>query len=236
MTQYSLPHYLGYGVINRDTYRKEGEKEFVDYVYKNQTILTAEVSPTGAMIEEYFNGKRLSISFGKDLKRAVFQHYLASDQLKSQLHLDWINEVVGIGNIYAEMIQKTELTVLFFPAVYLIDIKIPIAHENEAKLQQFLKKPEIIKHRPSTQKAVIKTRYVHKSEDLTVSLLTIKTPIAFTIEVLNLIKEAGLISPEKRLRGIVSQARTSYGPMMRNFIGAPTDDWKSYSLIFENTL
>ena len=123
MTQYNLPHYLGYGIINRDTYRKEGEKEFVDYVYKDQTIMTAEVSPTGAMIEEYFNGKRLSMSFGKDLKRAVFQHYLASDQLKSQLHLDWINEVVGIGNIYAEMIQKTELTVLFFPAVYLIDRK-----------------------------------------------------------------------------------------------------------------
>jgi hypothetical protein len=144
--------------------------------------------------------------------------------------------VVGIGNIYAEMIQKTELTLLFFPAVYLIDIIIPIAHDNEAELQEVLKKPEIIKHRPSTQKALIKTRYVHKSEDLTVSLLTIKTPIAFTIQVLNLIKEAGLISSEKRLRGIVSQARTSYGPMMRNFIGTPTDDWKSYSLIFENTL
>ena len=144
--------------------------------------------------------------------------------------------MVGIGNIYAEMIQKPELVVLFFPAVFLIDIKIPIAEENQLKLNDFLKNPEIIKYRPSVQKAVIRTRYVHRSEDLTISLLSLKTPIAFTIQTLQLIKEAGLISTEKRLRGIVSQSRTSNGPLMRNFIGTDSDDWKSYSIIFENTL
>ena len=236
MTQYGLPPYLGYGQLNKNSRRTEGDKEYVDYTYKGETILTAEVSPTGAMIEEYYKGKRQSMSFGKDLKRAVFQHYLAIDQLKSPLHLDWIHEVAGIGNIYAEMIQKPELVVLFFPAVFLIDIKIPIAEENQFKLNDFLKKPEIIKHRPSVQKAVIRTRYVHRSEDLTISLLSLKTPIAFTIQTLQLIKEAGLISTEKRLRGIVSQSRTSNGPLMRNFIGTDSDDWKSYSIIFENTL
>jgi hypothetical protein len=236
MTANSFPHYLGYGIINKDSYRKESEKEYVDYVYKDQTVITAEISPKGAMIEEYYNGKRLSMSFGKNLQRAVFQHYLASDQLKSHLHLDWINEVVGIGNIYAEMIQKTEQTVLYFPAVYLVQIRIPISNDKLTLLEKFMENPEVIKLNATAQEATIITRYDERNENLTVPLLTICTPIAFTVQTLKLIKESGLISAEKRLRGIVGQARASNGTVMRNFIGSPTDNWKSYSILYQSTI
>lgn len=236
MTANSFPHYLGYGIINKDSYRKESEKEYVDYVYKDQTVITAEITPTGAMIEEHYNGKRLSMSFGKNLQRAVFQHYLASDQLKSHLHLDWINEVVGIGNIYAEMIQKTEQTVLYFPAVYLIEIRIPVSKDKLPLLEKFMENPEVIKLNATAQEATIITRYDERNENLTVPLLTICTPIAFTVQTLKLIKESGLISGEKRLRGIVGQVRASNGTVMRNFIGSPTDNWKSYSIIYQSTI
>jgi hypothetical protein len=236
MTANSFPHYLGYGIINKDSYRKENEKEYVGYVYKDQTVMTAEITPTGAMIEEHYNGKRLSMSFGKTLQRAVFQHYLASDQLKSHLHLDWINEVVGIGNIYAEMIQKSNQTVLYFPAVYLIEIRIPISNDKLSLLEMFLGNPEVIKLNAKAQEATIITRYEDINENLTVPLLTICTPIAFTVQTLKLIKSSGLISIEKRLRGIVGQARASNGTVMRNFIGAPTDNWKSYSILYQSTI
>jgi hypothetical protein len=236
MTTNSFPLYLGYGIINKDSYRKESEKEYVEYVYKDQTVITAEISPKGAMIEEYYNGKRLSMSFGKNLQRAVFQHYLASDQLKSHLHLDWINEVVGIGNIYAEMIQKTEQTVLYFPAIYLIQIRIPISNDKLTLLEKFMKNPEVIKLNATAKEATIITRYDERNENLTVPLLTICTPIAFTVQTLKLIKESELISTEKRLRGIVGQARASNGTVMRNFIGSPTDNWKSYSILYQSTI
>lgn len=236
MTANSFPHYLGYGIINKDSYRIESEKEYVEYVYKDQTVTTAEISPKGAMIEEFYNGKRLSMSFGKNLQRAVFQHYLASDQLKSHLHLDWINEVVGIGNIYAEMIQKTEQTVLYFPAIYLIQIRIPISNDKLTLLEKFMENPEVIKLNATAKEATIITRYDERNENLTVPLLTICTPIAFTVQTLKLIKESELISTEKRLRGIVGQARASNGTVMRNFIGSPTDNWKSYSILYQSTI
>jgi len=236
MIQTKFPSYLSYGQINNKSYKKEGETEYVDYSFKNQTILRVELSSSGAMLEEFYNGISQRMSFGKDLQRAVFQHYLASDQLKSHLHLDWINEVVGIGNIYAEMIQKTDQTVLYFPAVYLIEIRIPISNDKLSLLEKFLGNPEVIKLNATTQEATIITRYEDRNENLTVPLLTICTPIAFTVQTLKLIKASGLISTEKRLRGIVGQARASNGTVMRNFIGFPTDNWKSYSILYQSTI
>lgn len=236
MTNENFPSYLGYGLLKRDSYRKEAEKEFLEYSYNGQTVLAIELSPSGAMVEEYYNGKGTSMSFGKDLKGAVFQHYLASDQMSNPLHLEWIREVVSIGNIYAEMIQKSNQTVLYFPAVYLIDIKIPISDDKIPILEKFITDEEVIKLKPAVQKATIITRYEDRNENLTVSLLSICTPIAFTLQTLKRIKEAGLISSEKRLRGIVGLSKASNGTMMRNFFGSPSDDWKSYSIVYQNTL
>jgi hypothetical protein len=236
MTNENFPSYLGYGLLNRDSYRKEAEKEFLEYCYNGQTVLAIELSPSGAMVEEYYNGKGTSMSFGKHLKGAVFQHYLASDQITSPLHLEWIREVVSIGNIYAEMIQKSNQIVLYFPAVYLIDIKIPITDDKIPLLESFIKDEDVIKLKPAVQKGTIITRYEDRNENLTVSLLSICTPIAFTLQTLKRIKEAGLISTEKRLRGIVGLSKASNGTIIRNFFGSASDNWKSYSILYQNTL
>ena len=231
-----LPAYLGYGVLNPDSYKFTDGKAYADYHYEGFPILKVEQSEKGARIEELYGDKTLGMSYGANLQRATFQHYLNLDQLESPLHRAWISNLISQGNIYAEYISKKKDRVLFYPAVYLIDIRVPILEEDIKKVEAFIGIPEIKTLLPRLSPSKLFTVYPDRTENLTITMLKITTPIAFTVGVAKMLSEGGIIKKEKRLRAIVSVANPQAGTLLRSFRGTEKDDWLSYSITIKNDL
>ena len=232
----NLPTYLGYGVLNPDSYKFIDGKAYADYHYQGFPILKVEQSEKGARIEEMYGDKTLGMSYGANLERAIFQHYLSLDQLESPLHRAWISNLISQGNIYAEYISKTKDRVLFYPAVYLIDIRVPVLDEDLKKVEAFIAIPEIKKLQPRLSPSKLIMVYPDRTENLTINMLKITTPIAFTIGVAKVLSEGGIIKKEKRLRAIVNVANPQTGTSIRTFRGTEKDEWLSYSITIKNDL
>jgi len=231
-----FPQYLGYGILNPESRKSIDDKKIANYEFNGQPIMTVEQTETGASVEEYYQDKAIGRSFGKKLEGAIFQHYLNLDQLSSPLHRAWIDKLVSQGNIYAEMISKTKDRVLFYPAVFLIDIRVPVLEEKLESVKEFIKNPTIQKHLPKIEESKLITAFPNYKETLTTSILRITTPIAFTIDIAKELSSAGIIEKEKRLRAIVSVARPNAGALVRSFSGTKTDPWLFYSITLNNNL
>jgi hypothetical protein len=231
-----FPSYLGYGVIDPDSFTLSGEKAHVNYHYQGLPILKVEHSDKGARIEELYGDKTLGMSYGANLERAIFQHYLNFDQVDSPLHRTWIHDLIRQGNIYAEYITKTKDRVLFYPAVYLMSIRVPVLDEDLKQVEAFIASPEIKKLQPKLSPSKLITVYPNRTEDLTITILHITTPIAFTIGVAKVLSEKGIIRKEKRLRAIVNIAVPQAGTLIRTFRGAEQDGWLSYSITIKREL
>jgi len=231
-----FPSYLGYGILDPDSYTLSGEKAFADYHYQGLPILKVEHSEKGARIEELYGDKTLGMSYGANLERAIFQHYLNFDQMDSPLHRAWIHDLISQGNIYAEYICKTKDRVLFYPAVYLMSIRVPVLDEDLQQVEAFIASPEIKKLQPKLSPSKLITVYPNRTENLTITMLQITTPIAFTIGVAKVLSEKGIIKKEKRLRAIVNVANPQAGTLLRSFRGSEKDEWLSYSITIKNEL
>jgi len=231
-----FPSYLGYGVLDPVSYTISGEKAFADYHYHCLPVLRVEQSEKGARIEELYDDKTLGMSYGANLERAIFQHYLNFDQMDSPLHRAWIHDLISQGNIYAEYISKTKDRVLFYPAVYLMTIRVPVLDEGLQQVEAFIASPEVKKLQPKLSPSKLITVYPDRTENLTITMLNITTPIAFTIGVAKMLSEGGIIKKEKRLRAIVSVANPQAGTLLRSFRGTEKDDWVSYSITIKNDL
>jgi len=231
-----LPAYLGYGVLNLDSYKFTDGKASADYHYEGFPILKVEQSEKGARIEELYADTTLGMSYGANLERAIFQHYLNFDQIDSPLHRVWLHDLISQGNIYAEYISKTKDRVLFYPAVYLMSIRVPVLDEDLQQVEAFIASPEIKKLQPKLSPSKLITVYPDRTENLTITMLQITTPIAFTIEVAKVLSDKGIIKKEKRLRAIVNVANPQAGTSIRTFRGTEKDEWLSYSITIKNEL
>jgi len=67
-------------------------------------------------------------------------------------------------------------------------------------------------------------------------LLSFICPIAYSLDLLNQIASAGLISKQKIFRPIVSLAQASSGSTMRSFFGRSDDEWERYAITFQANL
>lgn len=231
-----FPAYLGYGKLKPESYRLLNGTAFVEYEYADVPIMRVEQSENGVCVEEFYANQSLGVTYGANLQQAIFHHYLCFDQSKSPLHQSWIHNLIGQGNIFAEYISKTKDTVLFYPAVYLIDIRVPVLEAHLQQVEAFIASPEIMKLAPKLSPSKLITVYPDRTENIPITMLKITTPIAFTIGVAKLLSERGIIKKEKRLRAIVSVAKPQSGRLLRSFRGSEKDSWLSYSIIINDAL
>ena len=229
-----FPAYLGYGKLNPDSYRLSDRNAFVVYEYDGVPIMRVGQSKNGVYVDEFYADQSIGMSYGANLQQAIFHYYLSLDQINSPLHRVWINDLISQGNIYAEYISKTKDRVLFYPAVYLIDFRVPVLDDDLQHVEALIASPEIKKLQPRLSPSKLITVYPDRTENLTVTILRITTPIAFTIGVAKVLCELGIIKKEKRLRAIVSVANTQARTMIRTFRGTGKDEWLTYSITINN--
>lgn len=231
-----FPVYLGYGKLNTDSYSLSDGNAFVEYEYAGLPIMRVEQSKNGVCLEEFYANQSIGVSQGANLQQAIFHHYLSLDQINSPLHRAWINDLISKGNFYAEFISKTKDRVLFYPAVYLIDFRVPVLDEDLQHVEALIASPEIKKLQPKLSSSKLIILFPDRTENLTITILKITTPIALSISVAKMLSEMGIIKKEKILRAIVSVANPQARTLIRTFSGTEKDEWLTYSIILNNEL
>jgi len=113
---------------------------------------------------------------------------------------------------------------------------VPVLDEGLQQVEAFIASPEIKKLQPKLSPSKLITMYPNRTENLTITMLQITTPIAFTIGVAKVLSEKGIIKKEKRLRAIVNAANPQAGKSIRTFRGTEKDEWLSYSIILNNEI
>ena len=233
-TKFQFPRYLGYAKAIKGSYQVDQVtgKEILTYEYNGQTTLEVEVTPKYAKITEYFDGKILGISSDVNLKQTFFNHYRDIDPLYFPIHEDWIKSVIDVRNVYADFITRSCIKQLYYPALFLIDIRVPILEEQLSVAETIVSKETIKVFQPWIQHAQFVINYPDQVDIIKRPLLSFICPIAYSLELLNQIASAGLISKQKIFRPIVSLAQASSGSRMRSFFGRSDDEWERYTVTF----
>ena len=234
-TNFKFPNYLGYAKAIMDSYKIDHltGKEILSYEYKGQITLEVEVTHRNAKITEYFNGKILGITSDINLTQAFFSHYRDIDPLYFPIHEDWIKSIIDIRNVYADFITKSSIKQFYFPALFLIDIRVPIKEGQLSIAEEFLNKESLRDFHPWIQQAQFTITYPDKVDIIKRPLLSLICPIAYSLEVLNEISNADLICTQKVFRPIVSLAQINKGNSIRSFFGRNGDEWKRYNFAYQ---
>jgi hypothetical protein len=233
--KYNFPAYLAYGKINIDSYHHDEAKNehSVIYEYEGKPYLKIVVGEKSTLITEYVDGNRQSISSRKTMKEAMFSHFSSINPLNYAAQETWISSMIGLGGIYVEFFTSHCIKQLFYPALFLIDIRIPLPDSKLKEAQDLIATPLFKKFNPWIQEAQITITYLEKIEVVKKPLLTMICPIAFSLEIMKMIKSEGLIEKEKFYRPMVTLANPAQGTRVKNFFGRDEDAWERYNIIYQ---
>jgi hypothetical protein len=233
--KYNFPAYLAYGKINTNSYHHDEAKNEHSalYEYESKPYLKVEVGEKSTLITEYVDGNRQSISSRKTMKEAMFSHFSSINPLNYAAQGTWISSMIGLGGIYVEFFTSHCIKQLFYPALFLIDIRIPLSESKLKEVQDLIGTPLFQKFNPWIQEAQITITYPEHVEVVKKPLLSIICPIAYSLDLMKQVKWQGLIEKEKVFRPLVTLATPAKGNKVKNFFGRDEDAWERYNITYQ---
>lgn len=105
------------------------------YRYEENTLNIA-CSPVKTEVQELVKGKLLKQTSRADFQQAVFHHFSKYDSLKDKVFLSWMRKLEGLPGVYVEPFTIGRKGYLFFPAVFLFYLRMPVTTFNYAKLSK----------------------------------------------------------------------------------------------------
>ncbi|MFN6336496.1 MAG: hypothetical protein ACK4V4_08255 [Sphingobacteriales bacterium] len=233
--KFQFPHYLGF-------YKAMPERYFVDelllkeklsYGVNGKVNLEVEVTSTSVKLIEFCDEKIIGITSEKDLKQAFFRHYQCIDPFKSAIYDDWFSSIVAIRNVYADYIIKENINYLYYPALVLTDIRVPIGEDQIILAEKLITSASFKSCRSWLQSAKFSISYGEYIETFKKPLLSIICPLAYTYDILKEISDTRLISCEKLFRPLVGHSISPEKYAVRQFFGREKDSWKQYNITYE---
>jgi hypothetical protein len=230
----TFPSYLGYGKLIPNSIRYDTEKKTMSASYEMNgvPVLDIEINGIATLITEYYKEQIVGITSNKEFEKAVFSHYQFNEPIKSCVNTEWVGNMISIGNVYAEYLFKCDYKILYFPAVFLMSIRVPILDKQIDLAKKTFENPIIKQWKPWIQDATMITDFVSPKIEEPIKLINVICPIAFCYEIVKLLKEAGLIGIDKRYRAIVTAANPTQTTIKKTFFGRDEDGWQSYSILY----
>lgn len=233
--KFQFPHYLGFykAIPERYEVDKLLQKEKLSYGYKGKVHLEVEVTSTITRLTEFCDEKIIGITSGKNLKDAFFRHYQCIDPFTSAIYDDWINSIISVRNVYVDYIKKENVSYLYYPALVLTDIRVPINEDQINITEELMTSASFKNGRSWIQSAKFCISYSDNMETFKKPLLSVICPLAYTYDILKEISESGLISREKLFRPLVGHSISPEKFAVRQFFGRDGDSWKQYNITYE---
>jgi len=233
--KFQFPRYLGYAKAIPESHHYDPalQKERLHYAFNDKHLLEVEIRPGNVRLTEYYDEKLLSITSDTALDKALFSHYRDMDPFHFPIHQAWMNAVIAVRNVYVDYIMKEHIKHFYYPALFLIDIRVPILETQIEIAEALIQEGPLKGLQAWIQTSQITATFPDKVEILKIPLLSIICPIAYSLDVLNEINTFGLISKLKLFRPMVSLAEPAKGSTIRSFFGRGEDAWQRYNIVYQ---
>jgi hypothetical protein len=227
-----FPAYLGYGLLELDSYRVDPETGIHScrYHLHGMTIMEAEISEQHAGIREIYNGEVRGCSTDITLEKAIYNYYKDQKWIGNPIYFAWLKEIIGTGNIYVDLFDSSDFPFLFYPTVYYTTIHIPLKPDKEIIARRIVTDYDYNLFHPWVQQGVMETEYDDRKDVQKISVLSMTIPVALAYYVLNKLIHTGVISEEIRYRAIMGAAEFCNSRRTKKFTGNEVEDWGAYSL------
>ena len=230
-----FPDYLGYGIADKVSFREEDGKYLQDYLLHGKKVLTATLTKDRAEIEEQWEGTNLGYTTYPTLAKAGCVHYNCMDQSQSPIHEFWAHSVSKLGNIYVEYLKDGICKPIFFPAVYMMTVRIPITEQNRDSARTFMKKPllEFLGYRfyPTT---FIISIVEGGTSQRSIDLLEVTVPLAYIHDVCSIALSYNVILKERIHRAFVMAGPYTDGLSLKMWKVEEGDDERMYGVMIKS--
>ncbi len=230
-----FPDYLGYGIADKESFREEDGKYLQDYLLHGKKVLTASLTDDRAEIEEHWEGTNLGYTTYPTLAKAVCVHYNFMDQSQSPIHEFWAHSLSKLGNIYVEYLKDGIGKPIFFPAVYMMTVRIPVTEHNRESAQIFLEDPllKFLGYRFYPTKFII-SKDEGGTSQRSIYLLEVTAPLAFIHDVCSIALSYNVILKERIHRAFVMAGPYTDGLSLKMWKVEEGDDERMYGVMIKS--
>jgi len=230
-----FPDYLGYGIADKESFREEDGKYLQDYLLHGKKVLTASLTDDRAEIEEHWEGTNLGYTTYPTLAKAVCVHYNFMDQSQSPIHEFWAHSLSKLGNIYVEYLKDGIGKPIFFPAVYMMTVRIPVTEQNRESAQIFLEDPllKFLGYRFYPTKFII-SKDEGGTSQRSIYLLEVTAPLAFIHDVCSIALSFNVILKERIHRAFVMAGPYTDGLSLKMWKVEEGDDERMYGVMIKS--
>lgn len=116
--------YIGLGLLDDESIRRDGEIWIAEYPdTSGRPYLVVRIHADHVRLEEYEDGKRVAMTAGGTLARAIGQH--GDTALLGQASRFWLRVVRDLSNVWVQ-VSGVDVRFSFVPAIGLADMTIPL--------------------------------------------------------------------------------------------------------------
>jgi hypothetical protein len=219
MKQFTFPSHLAFGKLNYNSICKEGNYSLAEYRLLQEKILEVKVKPGYACISDYLSKEKYVETEHLTLEKAFKQHFL-----QHQLHAHptfslLCREISSLGNVYFQNLNDKQLQISYFPNLCMFLLRTPIYESHNVASAINLIKGDLLT--PYFYKFYETTVLLHPEEkEIDISMLELLVPLAFLYEVVSIIKESDILSPEEWCKLIIQESTQNSGLKSQHFNSA----------------
>lgn len=235
MKHVAFPDYLGYGKLDPKTIHEQEGCLSAEYHLLGQNVMTVKCKEDKTEIQEYWQGRPLGMTWHRDLEHAILHHFICTSMAANPIYEYLMDRIARIGWVYVQHDKETHNSwkAVYYPAVYLYIIRIPIPDNHVQKVIKALENEWFYKMETDTYGSKIQVNWKHgEQEVIDIAILEIIVPIAYLYECVEWLIKQEIILPQKLYRAIVQNAfhkATSKGNI---FLGTSQDDWEQYIIYY----
>ncbi len=140
--QQNFPPYLGFGILNKNSFSGNPDNFQADYLLDNQLVHRLEVSQRQVVLRHYFGQTNLGQYVSDSLEFAVNTGFQQLNFTQDPRYKYLLNKIASWENVHylpPEVSSPTAHSIIS-PAVMLYKFRVVVTPENEAFLETFLQK------------------------------------------------------------------------------------------------
>ncbi len=236
MNNETFPAYLAFGKLNQQSIRHVGDQRKAEYELLGNKVMEVTINLKNVVIQEFNNNISIGYSCYPTLKGCLLNHFMACPIAKSGILENLIRRVCELGNIFYDFpkYDKNEPHILYYPAVELHIIRVPITSYNMISWGIFLenKENENLLNNIYKTTLFIKEKGQENLSEEKIHLAELVAPIAYIYERVQLLLSHNLIQPEKKHRAIIQNFIGAETIELKMFYGTKNDSWSEYAIQF----
>ncbi len=232
-----FPNSMGFGRLKPESITTDGKTRIANYYFRDMRVHEVKLEHDGrAMITDYFNEERLTISSGSNLERAILHHYMCWQPATHKFMQYYMKEVSGLGNIYFQQMETDKQRIVYSPAGHLFLLQIPICSRNVDQINDNAVDLDVLYNPYCYETKLITFLKDGEVDRKDIDMLNIVVPMAKVYSTVREFIRQGIVAPGKRFQMIIQEVSSAVSDRVHRSYANDGDTWSHYDLYLETLM